>query len=492
MADLALSHGPWKKIVSATWGQFPVQIYQNPDKVLLVTLFEKKGDEIEGVLVLERRALVIEGDATKFSLTQKREMTFIEKITRENRFKYLIVDSTPAFVPYSETDLSNEVAKQYEELDALVKLTKKGIEGSTDVKTKELKNASEEEIQNLIGDPIAILQVSKRGVMIRDSHDSHQASQSKFLLGVDREETKVEANVKSVFSSIIIGENSELRLHLTHILAEGALLNSIPCVIFDSSGAFSGLALPNKDKEQFEKFGMKALPIGFPFKQFDLGKSLFVDLSMVDPALFLSSFNLEKADVAPLIQKVYGEKGSKISVLSDLIVELSSFKETKEFPKFSILRAIRIIEVMQKSNPLLFGKNISEELTSPWKDGLGKVLYINLAKQGDEVKRLIVNSILKTVTSNPFSSNSVLFVFEPNTEILKDDVLKQLVDFPKQGKGFIIHGGHEVDLQLFSDPSLKMEIVGTDVVVAEKGETKKRFIPRPAFSLCEEYSNTGK
>jgi hypothetical protein len=489
MADLELSHGPWKKIVSATWGNFPVQIYQNPERVLLITLFEKKDDEIVGVLVVERRVLLIDGDASKFSLQQKREMTIIEKITRENRFKYMIVDSTPSFVTYNEAELSNEIAKQYEELDALIKITKKGLESTGDVKAKELKNATDDEVQNLLGDPISILSFSKKGVLVHGgAGESHGQIAAKILLGIDRDSQKVEVNLKSIFSTIILGESLEKRLHELHILIEGALLNSIPCIVFDPDGSFSGLALPNKNKDEFEKYAMKALPIGFPLKQFDLGKSLFVDLSLVDADLFLSSFNLEKTDFAPLLKRIYEDKKDHLSVLGDLIVELNSFKETKEFPKFMILRTVRVIEVLQKSNPMLFGKNISEELVSPWKDGMGKVLYLPLTKEREEVKRLIINSIMRTVTANPFSPNSILLVFGPAPSVLKEDILKQLVDFPKQGKGYAIHAAHESDIPALDDPQLKLEIVGNEIVASEKNEIKKRFTPRPAYSNCAEYT----
>ncbi|MFH0971671.1 MAG: hypothetical protein V1835_03835 [Candidatus Micrarchaeota archaeon] len=493
MADLELSHGPWKRIVSATWGAYPVQIYQNPDKVLLITLFEKKDDEIVGVLVLERRVLIVEGDAAKFLLSQKREVTMIEKITRENRFKYLIVDSTPAFVPYSESELSNEVAKQYEELDALLKITKRGLEASGEVKAKELKIATDDESQNLLGDPLAILSYSKKGVMMREMREGHATLAAKILMGLDREGQRVEANLKSAFSSVVIGESKDKRLHMLQILIEGALLNSIPVVVFDSEGAFTGLAIPSKSKEDFEKYSMKPLPIGFPFKQYDLGKGLFVDLSLIDADLFLSAFDLEKSDIAPLLQKVYGEKREKLSVLGDIILELSSLKETKEMPKFTILRAIRVIEVLQKSNPMLFGKNISEELSAPWKDGMGKVLYIPLAKQRDAVKRLIINCVMKTVSASPFTPNSVLLAFEPSSEVLKAELLKQLADFPKNGKGYVLHADHDVEVSVLPEPALKIELVGNELILSEKNEVKKRFIARPTYSLGNEYSGmTGK
>ncbi|HLC48261.1 MAG TPA: hypothetical protein VJI13_04275 [Candidatus Norongarragalinales archaeon] len=488
MADLDLAHGPWKRIVSATWGSYPVQIYQNPEKVLLIALFEKKDDEITGVLVLERRALIAEGDISNFLLQQKREMTLVEKITRESRFKYLILDSTPAFIPYSEAELSNEVAKQYEELDALLKITKRGLESTTEVKARELKSGTEDEIQNLLGDPVSILSFSKKGVLMREMHDGRSPQAAKVILGIDREGQKVEVPLKSIFSSVVLGDGREKRLHILHILAENVLINSMPVVVFDSQNAFAGLTIPNKSKDEFEKFSMKPMPIGFQLKQFELGKGLFVDLSLIGSDLFLSSFSLEKADIAVLVKKVYDEKREKLSVLGDLIAELNAFKETKEFPRFIILRAVRVISVLQKTNPMLFGKNISEELAAPWKDGMGKVIYIPLSKQRDEVKRLIVNAVMKTVTQSPFVPNSVLFVFDTEPSVLKDEILKQLPDFPKNGKGYALQSENEGDMSLFSDPSLRLEVVGNEVILTEKNEPKRRFTIRPAYSTCQEFT----
>jgi len=46
MPEIELPYGPWTRILSAQWGEFPLSIYHNPDKVILLIIFDKKNEEI--------------------------------------------------------------------------------------------------------------------------------------------------------------------------------------------------------------------------------------------------------------------------------------------------------------------------------------------------------------------------------------------------------------------------------------------------------------
>ena len=92
--ELELPYGPWTKVFSAQWKSFPLQILENPEHTLLVLLFEKADNEVTGILVLERKPFGIEGDLSKVLLAQKRDVTFVEKRSKNDSQQYLIVDAT--------------------------------------------------------------------------------------------------------------------------------------------------------------------------------------------------------------------------------------------------------------------------------------------------------------------------------------------------------------------------------------------------------------
>ena len=75
--QLDLPMGPWTKIVSAQWGDYPLTVYQNPERLMLLSLFEKNGDKVKGVLLFLKKGFVIEGDPSRFMLSQRRDMILV-------------------------------------------------------------------------------------------------------------------------------------------------------------------------------------------------------------------------------------------------------------------------------------------------------------------------------------------------------------------------------------------------------------------------------
>ncbi|MFH1200012.1 MAG: hypothetical protein V1708_03005, partial [Candidatus Micrarchaeota archaeon] len=476
-----LPYGPWKKLFSAVWSGYPLQAYSNPDRLLLMLMFEKKGEEITGVLVLERQAFVVEGNFSGASIAQ-RDMTYIEKKGKSGTSKFLIIDSTPAFVAYSDEELSNEVTRQYGELESVGKVLKKAVAEYAGVKLVELKKADSREAEALYGDPVILLSIGKHGGVYKDTGGAKSA------IGMTASKEPYEIPLDRLRSAGIAGSEKEKRLHAMHVMIESALENGIPCVVFDSSGAFGGLGMPNRDNADFSAFGMREAT-GYPVRQFELGKGLFIDLELVDSDMFLSAFGIDKSEVAGVIKKIYEEKRGKVSFLGDLVSELNALPETTDSPRFVTNKAIRVLEAISKLNPSLFAKNMAEELSAPWKDGVPKVILVSLAGQRPEIQRLVIYSIVKALSKPSVSGFSTLLAFEPDASTLHEETGKLLSAIYRQGKGFVVQAEHESDFSALAEIKTMLEMVGADAIVTDKEErVKKRVTLRPAYSHCSEYT----
>ncbi len=484
--QLDLPFGPWNKIVSGTWAAYPLTIYQNPDKVLLLVMFDKEADKVKGLLVLMRKALVVEGDLAKFLISQKRELTLIEKFSKDYIARFLLVGASPAYITYTQSGLVRAVRVQYGELEALTKIAA-DVATTYGIASKELKDATEEQAQILLGDPFALLAYSPlpQGVgVLPHEGGAPGIGAARVQLGIDRLKQPVTARLDSLRSALVVGESEEKRLHALHVMVENALLNNVPCMVFDTAGAFSGLSLPNKDSSNFEMFKMTAIPLGFPFKSFELDKGLFVDLSLVPSDLFLSTFSLEKCELAPLLKRAYDAKKQNLSSLGDLVLELSTTPEDQEFSRYAINKAVRIIEVIQKAYPALFAKNLSTDITMPFQGNVGKVIYLNLYGQSPNIQNLVIQSIMQPFYSSRTPQLSAFLVFEKDAKNLAPEIQEGLHTLAAAGFGFALQTQNETDVKV--EPAMKIELIGEEAVMSERGEKQKRLLLRPAYSHCSE------
>ncbi|MCX6768119.1 MAG: hypothetical protein NTY90_05350 [Candidatus Micrarchaeota archaeon] len=478
MPDMELPYGPWTRILSAQWGEYPLSIYHNPDKVILLVIFDKTDGDTNGVLVVMKKAFLAEGDLTKFILAQKKEMVFLEKFSKEARHSFLLVGPVPAYVAYSQDQLLDAVKKQYSEIDAISRLTKDVVAGYG-AKATDLAQAGEEAVQVLLGDPLTLF------ALARPERPAETVFPfAKIMLGIDSKGDAVEAKLASLGSVGVVGGKKSERLHTLHVLAEEALQNNVACLVLDSTDSFQGLKEPSKETAALEKFHVHPIPVGYPLKTYELGTNTFLDLSTVSPDAFLSAFGLEQSDTGALVKKVMDLK--KAQGLGDLMAEIAALKESKENPQYAINKAVRVIQVIQKTHPALFAKNLSQEWLAPWQEGAAKVFHISLSKQPQNVRQLFIQSLLRSMPLPEGRVMKLFIVFEQDISDISDDVAIMLEKFRKSGVGFAVQSEHEVDVEMVPEPSLKIEFTNSEAAVTEAGERPKRFTVRPGLTVCSE------
>lgn len=482
--ELDLPYGPWVRLVYGQWGKYPVALFQNPDKLLMLVLFEKKGDQVTGMVMMLKRVFVVDGELGKFMQAQKREVTLVEKFSKDYSGRYLVISSTPVYARYTQDELIENVKKHYLELDGLAKITLEMAAGYG-FKIRDLSKASEEEAQLFLGDPLSLFSYSVAGGAPGAAGEA-ALKIPRFQLGVNKEGEEYELKMDSLFAVCVVGGARSNRLHVVHVLCEAALYNGVPVMVFDSSGAFKGLALPNNDSSKYAQFKLAGSPAGFPFKGFVLGENLFIDLGNTDSNLFLKTFGLEKTEFASIIKAVHSQIKGSASSLGDLASALNNLKESKDMLLFNIKRASRCIQVIQKVYPSLFNKVISQDLTQPWHDATGRACHVDLSRYPIEVQKLAINTLLQGIVIPPTASLQLLLAFEPDASALAEEIAFALDKFKKQGVGIAVNVEHELDFKQLGDMEAVIEVINDEAVAKEKGEKQARFSVRPTYSLCTE------
>ncbi|HII39193.1 TPA: hypothetical protein HA318_04300 [Candidatus Micrarchaeota archaeon] len=483
--ELDLPYGPWTRLVTAQWGKYPLAIYQNPEKLVMLMVFEKRDENVTGAVMLLKKVFYAEGDLARFMQAQKREVTLVEKYSKDNSGRYLMVGATPEYCAYSQDALVGVLKKQYLELEGVASLTK-DTASAYGFKLTDFSLVDEAQTQLLLGDPFSLFAYTSAGGTGPGTSAEAALHFPKLLLGLDREKKEFEIKLDSLYNAAITGGTRESRRHLMHVILEGALQNGVTVLIFDSGDSFRGFGLPNRDSASFSEFGMSGTPTGFPFKVFELGEGLYVDLSKIDADAFLRGFYLSGSEVAEPIKAAYDAKRASLFSLSDVINELASMKESKSVSMFNLRRAVRVLQVLQKMYPSLFAKNISADLATPWRDAVGKVLLLNLKKYPLEIQRMLIATVIEAIPVPPSASLSLVLAFENEASQVSNEIQSALSKYRGQGVGILMHEQHEVDVRQFGELTAAFESIGMEAIGAQKGERPLRFALRPTYSQCTE------
>lgn len=482
MPDLDLPYGPWNRLFSAQWGDYPVALYSNSERVLLLVLFEKSASGVEGMLVTLKKVFIAGGDASKIVHEQQKEATIIRKVSQGGRSdtSYLMIGTSPVYVPYSQESLLSTLASQFAEL----KIAAKNASDSAllaNVKLKDLTAGTDEEVQELMGDPFTVFSLLHPSTI---GSSKSTSSSVECVLG-SYESGLVKLPLDYLRLTEVIGQESKSkRIHVMHILLEAALTNSIPCVVFDKSDYFVGLSEPNRDSRGFAKHEMAAMPLGFPDKQFVLGGGLYVDLQFVTPEEFNEAFGLRDTDVGVAISRAWAV--AEKHVMSDLSASVASLIESKEVSQYVYGKTLRIIRVIEKLNPGTFGRNPESDLLVPWRDGVGRVFHIQLKFASDAASRLLEASLLRSIPVPRNQSMRVAFAFEQDASQLPSSLLSQIQQMKGAGCGFILNASHSLDLSVLDMPTLRFDILGNEVIANPSDRKPSRFNLRPAYTICSE------
>ncbi|HIH20348.1 TPA: hypothetical protein HA244_03715 [Candidatus Micrarchaeota archaeon] len=483
--ELSLPHGPWKEMASADWNGVPTSIYVNPEKIILVVAFppaslakEKSAAEIlaqekPGVLVLMRKPLVLDGSlgvVDKFLQQQKRDLTFIEKTVERRRFRYLLLEAKPAFLEFKKEELAKTVKEQYSELESLAKITE-DVAANYGCSALDLNKAEDGASENLLGDPVSLFLFGSTKTK------AHAEEQHNVVLGfASADNEQVELPPGELRSTFISGRSKKTRMQAMQVCIEGLMQSGIPCIVIGDTKYLHGIAFPNPDALSLEKAGLK--PQGFPVKEFEIGKSFFIDLKQVSPSSFSRLFLPDSLEDA--LKTAWGADS-----LSELIekIELAGEKE-KGIVKYENSKAVRALRVVEKLNQAVFGKNSIEELQEPWKERAAVFCtFPNGARGNSEgMEGLFVESVLNSLPEIP-EGEKLAVAIETDFSKLTKPALERIA-FLQDRISLILNDSDKAKFtEMAMAPSLEMEFLdaGGEFVGSFTGERKK-VVLRPTVA----------
>jgi len=119
MSLFRIGNGPWEKMFSGVFQEHDIELYSNTDKIMLVLIYEKKLDMVEGSIVEVYKVFHAQGEVESFTETLPREAIIITKHDERSTLKFLLLGSKPTYVRWIEGEFIEEVdAWRYRRINA--------------------------------------------------------------------------------------------------------------------------------------------------------------------------------------------------------------------------------------------------------------------------------------------------------------------------------------------------------------------------------------
>ncbi len=498
-----IASGPWERLFNGTFQEHEVELYVNPDKVLMVLVYEKKLDRTEGAIVELYKAFHAVGDVESFTETLPREALVITKHDENSTMKFLLLGSKPSYVRWVEDEFIREVdslVKRLATSSVLIKDVSKAYElniGELGEASDEVKNAffampmltpllATSYHPSAAGEPTSAFPQAKK-----------EAMAGEIMFGITRDKQRVVEPLELFMKAILTeGEKAE-RSRVMIVLGESALLSNIPAIFFDFSKTFSGIGEANRNVPELQKYMVEVDPLGFPVKSFKPRESLRIDLNVLKPEHIAEAFGIGEKDF-PRIVKSLIDMG-KVSSIEELMERSSKMAPTEEFSEFGILKAMRILKLISIRYPFLFGaENGIEEMARSGTSNIARAAVLEFENIDERCMGLISHSLLREIFDYYKGKGAVqgvrAMLILPSVQpilpknrqkMISAEMAAMLKEFPKYGIGIVIAAEHAMDI----DPALRDQseaeisiVGGNDVSVQLKNRKAYRVLVRPTLS----------
>jgi hypothetical protein len=471
----------------------------------------------QGALVLLKKAFVLGGDSRElvaFLNSQKRSFTVIEKIGREGRFKFLVLDGEATYAQHLARDLPDALRTQYHFLagvsKALLEVASSYLAGVT-----ELEKAPFEVADLLLGDPL-FLAASKSaegaasafeekpgaaggGAAQQAARASRAARQVKrfAFLGLNSSRESFAIDLNSFRRVTVAGKDKAAAARLLQVLGEGALLNNVSCLVFASSGALRGFGEAALERGNYDYFHLQGEPHGFPVKEFSLA-TLKIDLARVGSDDFLGALGLQQTDFADAIAAAFdAAPAHDIVALMENLDKIGAANAAL-FPPAVRARALRVLKCLEREFPHSFGENkpplLEEALRGAREKTLASVLWLDAAGVPELLKQLhychtaalLAQHFAKTAFVSASENIDFLVLVDEDAVLVGEAARRALARASEAGVGFCLWSEYSSDTAGIQS-TLAFELVGADAFASVEG-IKTKFALRPTYSRSGEKS----
>ncbi|MEM0359725.1 MAG: hypothetical protein QXK06_00095 [Candidatus Diapherotrites archaeon] len=497
--DFKLNNGPWTQLSSGSMQGHEVEIYANPDSLVLAMVFDSEEGVHKGALLECYKVFHCKGNIEAFVETLPRRALTITKHTAKETFKFLLLDSGSTYASYDEESFVRETDALISKIKPFSSLVQE-VSSAYDLDLVELKNCADQEKLAFFTIPIIGLLISP-AVKRKEETLRVELGHGEIMLGITKLGTIVKEPFDFFEKTIVCGNTKSGRMHAFHILIESTLLSNMPAIIIDWDSLFAGLHFPNEEIAELKKYNVGLDPLGFPIKVFKPGTDLKADLEFLDPKTFLAAFGLLDKPQGIIIEQAFAL--GKSADIFQLIDRVNAIPEGEHVTPFKKREAARILMLIDSIYPGLFtGTNPIKEIAEGWLKGIGRANILEMERTDIRKNLLILQSIISGVLeffrSAGKSEMLKAMVFVTDSEIVvpafkanaaHKRIALDISQLREYGVGYALELRDKVNLakELKSQVQAAITLIEkNDAGVIVERRKNYRVLLRPGLSKCTE------
>ncbi len=497
--DFRIREGPWEKIFSGNLEGFQVEMNSNPNGLILVIVLEKENEEIQGAVIEIFKVFFAEGSTEDFIETLPKEAVILFKHEPKETTKFLLVSSSPSYVKYEENAFCDEAEQLMEKVETTSSMMK-DFSKAYDLQLTELNDAPERIKSSFFSHPIIVPVLAPEEMPGREKTEipTQKSGKGAVMMGLTKAGTIINEPLKLMMKTTIFGSTPKDRKHVIHLIAEGALMNSVPAVIFDWDKSFIGLNKPNPEEKILKDYKVDFEPIGFPIKHFTRDE-LHIDLNLITVKGLLELIGMKEGEEQQMISKLIKDK--KPQSMEELISSAKKIELRDESKITNKYRTIRILNLINNKYKGLFGgKNEIKEISKNWGKSIGRAGIIHMEGLDETVSTLLIHNILKGIlleySKNKEGINSAVLLPEikeiigsKKNSILATEIIELLDKLKATGVAFALSSDRPIDLrkEVMKISEAEIFLIDRNDVGVKVAKSKQfRIKLRPGLSSCEE------
>ncbi len=498
--ELKVREGPWRIFFSGEIEGHEVEVYTNPESLILSLVFEKEGAVRVGVLIEMFRVFYAHGGLESFIETLPRNAFLMERHTKEETFKFFLIDSGISYSKYGEEEFAKETDAMLEKIKSFSQMVKQ-VSRAYDVELIELEESSSKEIEAFFSMPLVGLLVAPKSREVKKETEAPASVEGvkygEIIFGLTKKGLLSREPLILFDRTIVYGGEERDRTHVMHVLVESALLSNIPSVVVDWDNSFKGLNYPNEERAKLTEYKVRIEPVGFPTESFSPGESVKADLNLVDGKSLAEMFGFSLGEEAKIIETAL--RTQKHSSLADVIRAVEGIPLADEVTNFKKSRVVRFLKLLDVIYPDFFGgENPLGEMVRGWTKALGKTSIIDCAGRDERQSLLALQCLFRGLKEHfrrqGISEQLKLFIFVPDAEriiprvrgnrinqLLTDDLL----EIRKYGVGLALSAPESVDIAKEVKENTKAMlsiIMKNDVGIQVRDRKYYRVLIRPSLS----------
>ncbi len=492
-----IGNGPWEKLFSGVFQEHDIEMYANPERILMVLIFEKKLDIVEGAIMEVYKVFHAKGEVESFTETLPREALIITKHDERATYKFLLLGSKPTYVRWVESEFieqADSMVKRLATSSAMMKEVSKAYE----LTLNDIGQEPQEIQTAFFSQPMLVPMItnSSRSTILEEPQ-LKPITKGEIVLGITRDRARV-IEPLVLFSKTIVTDGEEKdRNRVLQVIAESSLLSNVPAIFLDFNRKFASIGEANKNTAELQKYAVNVDPLGFPARIIKSRENFRVDLNLINPDGIAEAFGSGEKDF-PRILRMALELG-QVGSVNELIERISNMGQTEEFSEFKIRKAARTLKLIDIIYPNLFGgPSDIEELARPGNANIARASILEFDAMDSRSSLLLFQTMMRSFYEYAKKKGKTreirAFIVIPHMHFLKekerskisvDDIISIIKNIGEFGISFVVAADNLLDVppEIKNVANAKLNIVSeNDVGVQITNRKAYRVLVRPTLS----------